>query len=149
LKNRTDAISIEQVTWQDAQQDLRHIRTRVFIVEQHVPPELEWDEHDADCIHLLAHNRDGRAVGTARILSDGHIGRMAVLHEWRGQGIGSALLQALIDIAQRQSLKKVFLYAQTTAIGFYEQHHFRVISDEFMDAGIPHREMELNLEDNS
>ena len=147
MKNRTDAISIRQVTWQNRQEDLRLIRTQVFIDEQHVPVELEWDEHDADCIHLLAYDNEGKAVGTARMMADGHIGRMAVLKSCRGRGVGSALLNRLIDIARTQQLEKVFLYAQTTAVGFYERHHFHVTSDEFMDAGIPHREMALDLRD--
>lgn len=145
LKNRTDAVTVQQVSWQDGQHALRSIRSQVFIEEQHVPPELEWDEHDAGSIHLLARDGEGNAVGTARMLADGHIGRMAVLKPWRGQGVGSALLQTLVAIARRQGLQKVFLYAQTMAIGFYQQHQFRITSDEFMDAGIPHREMELNL----
>ena len=143
MKNRTDAISIRQVTWQDSQEDLRLIRTQVFIDEQHVPVELEWDEHDADCIHLLAYDNEGKAVGTARMMADGLIG----LIKADGRGVGSALLNRLIDIARTQQLEKVFLYAQTTAIGFYERHHFHVTSDEFMDAGIPHREMALDLRD--
>lgn len=153
-------ITLRQVSWDEAKTQLGSIRTRVFIEEQHVPPELEWDEHDNACIHLLAlatgsgeadspANNDpagsGTPVGTARMLADGHIGRMAVLREWRHQGVGSALLSALLDIARQQGLSRVFLFAQTSAIEFYQQHHFTITSDEFMDAGIPHREMALTL----
>jgi len=145
LKSRTDEVTIRRTTWDRDQPALRAIRTQVFIEEQHVPVELEWDEHDACSIHLLACDREGNAVGTARMLKDGHIGRMAVLKSWRGQGVGNALLQTLIEIARQQALEQVYLYAQTSAIGFYQRHHFHITSDEFMDAGIPHHEMTLNL----
>ena len=143
------AISIKQVAWDEYQQPLSNIRETVFIKEQHVPPELEWDEHDADCLHLLACNNNDEGlveyIGTVRMLNDGHIGRMAVLAEWRNQGVGSTLLAKLISIARQQQLEKVYLYAQTSAIEFYLQHQFNIVSDEFMDAGIPHREMEHKL----
>lgn len=132
---------IIEVSWEQDKASLQFIRETVFIQEQQVPVELEWDEYDSECTHVLALDDTDNPIGTARMLRDGHIGRMAVLPEWRAQGVGSALLQCLIDCARRQQLTRVFLYAQTTAIPFYQQHHFEIISDEFMDAGIPHREM--------
>ena len=124
---------------------IKTVREKVFIQEQHVPEELEWDEHDAKAIHVVAIDTHNQVIGTARLLADGHIGRMAVLTAWRKTGIGSAMLQKLLSIAKERGLSKVFLHAQTSAIGFYENHGFRSLGEEFMDAGIPHRYMEKEL----
>ena len=124
---------------------IKTVREEVFIQEQRVPEELEWDEHDTKAIHVVAIDTHNQVIGTARILTDGHIGRMAVLAEWRKMGIGSAMLDKLLSIAKERGLTKVFLHAQTSAIGFYKNHDFRVLGEEFMDAGIPHRYMEKEL----
>ena len=116
------------------------IREQVFIEEQQVPPELEWDGLDPECIHVLATLGDGTAIGTARML-DGHIGRMCVLPEWRGCGAGRALLEALLSHAREQHIRKLVLNAQTGATGFYEKSGFNATGPVFMDAGIPHRRM--------
>lgn len=137
--------SIERLHWQSGQHDLRVIRQRVFIEEQQVPVALEWDEHDADALHLLARDGQGQPIGCARILADGTIGRMAVLPAWRRHGIGRALLAAAIDYAREQGWPKVRLSAQTHAIGFYQHAGFTVCSDTYLDAGIPHRDMTLRL----
>lgn len=137
---------VQVVHWQAQAPALRAIRTAVFIQEQQVPEELEWDEFDAVSVHVLALDAAGQPVGTARLLPDGHIGRMAVLKQWRGQGIGSALLRALLqELLQRQQ-KKAMLNAQTYAVPFYEKFGFKVCSEEFMEAGIPHVQMELFIE---
>jgi predicted GNAT family N-acyltransferase len=141
----TTSFQIQQASWQAHKKDLIRIRTEVFINEQLVPPDLEWDGYDQDCWHVLAQTAEGEAVGTGRMLYDGHIGRMAVLSEFRDQGIGSALLKALLTIARHQGIKEVFLHAQTRAVPFYLKHGFTIISDEFMDAGIPHVTMRLAL----
>ena len=125
---------------------IKAVREQVFIQEQHVPEELEWDEHDARAIHVVALDPNDQVIGTARLLDDGHIGRMAVLEAWRNNGIGSAMLEKLLLLAQQHELSKVFLHAQTAAIGFYENHGFRTLGEEFMDAGIPHRYMEKDLD---
>lgn len=137
------AVSIltQQVTWSQAKNELAGIREQVFVKEQNVPVELELDEHDAHCYHLLAYDEKGRAVGTVRLLPDGHIGRMAVLSQHRGKGIGSQLLIKIVELAVSLGLNSVYLHAQTQAVGFYEKHQFRVSGDEFMEAGIPHVQM--------
>lgn len=117
------------------------IRRRVFIEEQKVPEELEWDEYDERAFHVVALTGNKEPVATGRIKKDGHIGRMAVLKNYRQQGIGSSILLALLDIARRQHLTTVYLHAQVNAIGFYEQHGFVCSSDEFLDAGIIHKTM--------
>lgn len=121
-----------------------HIRQQVFIEEQHVPVALEWDEFDASAWHLLA-CVDGEAVACARVLPDGHIGRMAVLPEWRRQGVGQALLQRAIQQCRQCDLKYARLSAQMHAIGFYQQAGFEVCSAAYPDANIMHVDMQLEL----
>ena len=137
--------TIRETTWQAAGEQLRAIREAVFMREQGVPEDLEWDGLDAHCIHLLAESEEGESIGTVRLLADGHIGRMAVLREWRNKGVGTALLRRIIEIARKSGVQRVVLNAQTAAIGFYERAGFTASGDEFMDAGIPHYRMELAL----
>ena len=124
---------------------IKSVREQVFIQEQHVPEEMEWDGLDDAAIHVVAQDKHAQVIGTGRLLEDGHICRMAILQEWRHQGVGSALLKELLLIAQQRQLSKVFLHAQTTAIGFYERYGFSVRGKEFMEAGIPHRYMERHF----
>ena len=133
--------TVLEVSWQESEPALQGIRKTVFISEQNVPESLEWDGLDAQCLHLLVVDLQGQPIGCARLLASGHIGRMAVLSEWRGRGVGAALLRALLDIARRQSHPEVFLNAQTYAVGFYEKYGFERLGDEFLDAGIPHFKM--------
>lgn len=136
-------VPVQIVSWENAASALRAIRTAVFIYEQGVPEELEWDEFDAISVHVLAINVAGKPVGTARLLPDGHIGRMAVLKEWRKQGYGSAMLQELLKELERRHQPEAQLNAQTSAIPFYQKFGFRVLGEEFMEAGIPHVKMAL------
>lgn len=138
-------ISIEIVDWQAAQVRISPIREAVFIEEQHVPIELEWDGLDAECTQILVLSGD-EAVGTARMTAEGKIGRMAVLKPWRGQGVGSQLLSTLIAVGREAQLAYVTLDAQVTAIAFYQRFGFRVVSQSFIDAGIEHQTMTLMLE---
>lgn len=124
---------------------IRRIREMVFIHEQRVPAELEWDGLDEDAAHVLAELSNGTPVGTARLLVDGHIGRVAVLPAWRGVGVGTSLLKTLLDVAREQGHRRVFLGAQIPAIGFYERLGFMSYGEEFMDAGIAHRHMAREL----
>ena len=130
-----------QGSWQEYRRELGVVRRAVFIEEQCVPEELEWDEFDESCHHVLVTDPANRPVGTGRIKPDGHIGRMAVLNDCRGQGIGSAILAAMLGYAKQQHYPRVFLHAQITAIPFYEKYGFIVCSTRFMDAGIPHKSM--------
>lgn len=131
--------------WQTDAPLLRTIRETVFIREQHVPVELEWDEFDAVSTHILAFSSEDNPIGTARLLPDGHLGRMAVLKAWRGHGIGGAMLKALLDIARQRGLQQVILHAQVTARSFYDGHGFVVSGDTFIEAGITHVKMILKL----
>lgn len=132
-------------SWRDDRAALAELRRQVFIVEQGVPESMEWDAADAACIHALAHDMTGLPIGTGRLLSDSHIGRMAVIPAWRRHGVGSAVLDFLIESARQRGHEAVHLNAQTHALDFYIRHGFIAHGDEFMDAGIPHRKMTLKL----
>lgn len=118
--------------------ELAAVRRAVFIDEQGVPEALEWDEHDAVSTHWLAVLADGTPVGCARLLPDGHIGRMAVLPAWRGLGIGRMLLDAALACALAHGLRVARLSAQTHAADFYRRAGFVVAGETYEEAGIPH-----------
>jgi len=124
--------------WDSLKDDAQPVRYQVFVLEQQVPLELEWDEMDAPSLHAVAYDAQDRPVATGRLLPDGHIGRMAVLQPWRGQGVGGEVLRALIDAAARRGDAAVVLNAQVHAAEFYVRHGFVRFGAEFMEAGIPH-----------
>lgn len=142
-----NSYTLHIASWRNDNSALRTIRAAVFIQEQGVPVELEWDEWDANCTHVLVRDSEGEPVGTARLLPDGSIGRMAVLKEWRGRGVGRALVQWLLQEAQRRQMQQVALNAQISAVGFYRKFDFQTIGETFQDAGIPHVRMVLRLRD--
>jgi len=133
--------TIRDVTWAREATKLRAVRVAVFVVEQNIPEELEWDEHDAVSAHALAEDRDGVPIGCGRLLPDGHIGRLAVLSDWRGQGVGAALLLHLVALARTQGHARVLLNAQAHAMPFYARYGFAPSGAPFIEAGIPHQEM--------
>ena len=137
--------SVRVLPWTEALALARPVREAVFIIEQRVPRELEWDEWDARSDHALAVDENGRAIGTARLLPDGRIGRMAVLKEQRGTGVGAALLQTLLARARARGMTRITLHAQTHAAGFYRRFGFSARGGELFEAGIPHLEMALDL----
>jgi predicted GNAT family N-acyltransferase len=131
---------IELMSWENARAQASAIRLAVFVEEQGVPREIEMDEIDAQCVHALAFE-DGAAVGTGRLLPDGHIGRMAILKPWRGRGIGSAILHSLIEAARRRGDREVMLSAQVHAVDFYRAHGFAPEGEVYEEAGIAHQAM--------
>lgn len=133
-------IRVRVADWQKDNADIRRIREAVFIAEQSVPPELEWDAEDAGALHFLALEGD-YPVGTARLLPDGEIGRLSVLKDWRGLNVGDTLLTAVIAEAEQRDLKEQKLSAQVYATAFYERFGFTVVSEEFLEAGLPHVDM--------
>ncbi len=137
--------TISILAWDKALPLARPVREEVFVAEQKVPLELEWDEWDERSDHAVARDAGGQAIGTARLLPDGRIGRMAVLREWRRRGVGAALMEALLQKAREQSMSRVTLHAQTHAAGFYRRFGFSERGGEFWEAGIPHVEMTLEL----
>lgn len=132
------------VTWASHQRQLRAVRTPVFIEEQAVTPEFEWDDIDATAVHLLA-TLDHEPIACLRIIEYKKIGRMAVLKNYRGRGLGAALLREAVAICKKQGSKSVYLSAQTHAIEFYRKAGFKQISDEYCDVDIPHVDMQLDL----
>ena len=125
------------------------VRTAVFVREQGVPQEMEWDAHDADSLHVVARNALGQAVGTARLLAQangaGRIGRMAVHRALRGTGVGQTLLQALLAVARSRGDAEAFLHAQRSAEKFYLRQGFKARGEPFEEAGISHIEMAIKL----
>ena len=140
--NKPD-FTIRPAKWPQDLGSLRAVREQVFVIEQKVPLSLEWDDMDSRSEHVLAFNSSERPIGTGRLLPDGHIGRMAVLKEWRGQGIGSAILEALMLLGWENSHEALVLNAQVAAAPFYERHGFEKHGEIFDEAGIPHIEMSL------
>lgn len=132
---------VRRAEWAEDGDAIRAVRLDVFVDEQEVPADLEFDEHDATSVHLLAADSHGQPIGTGRLLSDGHIGRMAVVKAWRGRGVGGALLKRFIELAAAAGLPETILSAQTHAIPFYERYGFVAEGDPYLDAGIPHRTM--------
>ena len=137
-------ISVRVVPYAREAITLRAIRDEVFVREQNVPLELEHDEDDLNCTHVLA-CVDGVPAGTGRLLDDGKIGRMAVLARYRGCGVGRALLDALLRIAQENGMTETYCSAQYTAIGFYERAGFQTEGPLYEEAGITHQLMRLRL----
>lgn len=136
---------VEPADYRTDFQDLRRVRETVFVVEQKVPLEMEWDAQDPLCQHVLARDGEDRPIGTGRLSPEHRIGRLAVLPEWRGRGVGSALLRTLLDCARMQHWDTVELHAQVDAIGFYLQHGFEPFGAEFDEAGIRHQAMRQTL----
>ena len=138
-------LKIEIVKWVDSYIPLTIIREKVFIEEQKVKPQFEWDGLDEDAIHFLAYKHE-KAVGCARSLvikNHMQLGRMAVLKEYRNNGIGSFLIEKAITTAKLNQLSKISISAQCHAIDFYKKFGFEVTSEIYLDAGISHQDMEL------
>ena len=133
--------------WPADQQAIKSVRERVFVDEQQVPPELEWDGTDHRCHHvvvfLTSAAGEPQPVATGRLQPDGKIGRMAVLPEHRSSGLGGKILKLLINKAKSTEMQCVFLSAQVHALAFYSQHGFRAYGDTFDEAGIQHRAMSM------
>ena len=130
--------TLREGAWDELKDAAFAVRDAVFVQEQGVPLEMEVDEFDPLSRHLLVRATDGTAIGTARLLPDGHLGRIAVLASWRGKGVGRALMDGLLDMAQQAGLAHLALHAQTQAAGFYRAFGFVATGDAFMEAGIPH-----------
>lgn len=135
---------IEVLAWEQARAHAAPIRFAVFVEEQGVPRDIELDDLDVRCLHALCFEGSS-PVGTGRLLPDGHIGRMAVLRRWRGRGIGSRILNALIDEARRRGHRQVALSAQVHALSFYRAHGFVEEGAEYLEAGIRHQAMRRAL----
>lgn len=140
---------IEIGEWSLMQAAAQTVRTAVFVNEQGIAPDDEWDEKDASALHAVLFDVHGQALGNARLLQPSttvaKVGRMAVLKEARGRGYGARLLQTLIRCARQHGHKEVRLSAQCSALGFYAAHGFVEVGEPFDEVGIAHLEMVLSL----
>jgi predicted GNAT family N-acyltransferase len=137
--------TVRVTDWDHDAAGIRAVREAVFITEQRIPPAEEWDAHDAVVPWVLAESADGEPIGCGRLLPDGHVGRMAVLAAWRGRGVGETMLRELLMLARERGDTESILSAQVHAIPFYARLGYAVRGEEYMEAGIPHREMRLDL----
>ncbi|WHI49355.1 GNAT family N-acetyltransferase [Microbulbifer sp. MLAF003] len=131
---------IRPAEWNSERERIRAIREAVFVREQNVPMELEWDDQEESAQHFLVF-RTGIPVGTGRLTTDGKIGRMAISKAARGLGLGAQLLIAICNHAKQHGYRKVYLHAQQHAKGFYAKAGFTTEGPVFYEAGIPHIKM--------
>ncbi len=136
---------VELMTWEQAQPVAGPLRFAIFVGEQNVPAGIELDDLDASCVHAIAYDADGKAIGTGRLLPDGQIGRMAVVVEWRRRGIGAEILAALVEEARKRGHAEVVLSAQLQAAEFYREAGFVAEGKVYEDAGILHQKMRRKL----
>ena len=136
---------VKLMAWEKAQPVAGPLRLAIFVGEQNVPSGIELDDLDASCVHAVAYDVDGKAIGTGRLLPDGHIGRMAVVVEWRRRGIGAEILETLINEARNRGHKQAVVSAQLQAAEFYRNHEFVAEGKVFEEAGILHQHMRLTL----
>lgn len=137
-----DTVIVSEVEFSESLAEIRAVRFTVFVDEQQVPAEIEMDEWDERSKHVLA-TSNGVAVGTGRLLPDGHIGRVAVLAAWRGKGVGLRLMEELMRLGSAANMPRFVLSAQIQAVPFYERLGFVVKGETYEEAGIPHVEMFL------
>ena len=138
-----DDITVSIVNWSERQAEIASVRRAVFIEEQNVPESIELDGKDPDCRHVLACDRSGAPVGTARISASGRIGRMAVLREYRRLGVGREILREIMDYGRANGITDFHVSSQVSAVGFYKKMGFVPYGEEFEEAGIMHIGMRL------
>ena len=138
-------LNIQHADWAIVEREARHIRTAVFIEEQGITAEDEWDDQDTIALHFMVYDEQ-KAIATARLLSNHSVGRVAVLSQYRGHGIGRILMQQIIAQAKIEKRPRLKLSAQVHAIHFYESLGFAVQGSEYLDCGIPHVDMTMILD---
>ncbi len=139
------SFSVRSASWPDDRDALVAVRMEVFVEEQQVPAEIEVDGADAGCVHALAVDADGEAIGTGRLDGDGHIGRVAVLAAHRRRGVGTALMRHLTEVARARGDARIEISAQLRAMPFYEALGYVANGPVYLEAGIEHRQMSLAL----
>jgi predicted GNAT family N-acyltransferase len=138
-------IDISIVSWSDKQSELASVRRAVFIEEQNVPERIEQDGKDSTYCHVLASDKEGKPIGTARMDKNGKIGRMAVLRDYRGRGIGRQMLQVIMDRGRSNGITHFHVSAQIGALEFYQKMGFEPYGGEFEEAGIKHVSMKIRV----
>ena len=133
------------MTWEQAQPIAGPLRFAVFVGEQNVPSGIELDDKDAQCVHAIAFDDAGKAIGAGRLRPDGHIGRLVVVKDWHRRGIGAAILEALTEEARKRGHAKVRLSAQLQALEFYREHGFAADGKIYKEAGMLHQKMRKTL----
>ena len=131
--------------WDKLEQDAKFIRKQVFIIEQNIPEEEEWDDQDMISDHFVVYDQD-QPIATARLLQNNSVGRVAVLKTYRGQGIGRMIMLEIIRQAHQQDRTFLQLSSQVHAISFYEKLGFSIEGDAYDECGIPHIKMQLVIE---
>jgi predicted GNAT family N-acyltransferase len=136
-----DSVENLRVSLADWEQDstaIHAVRNTVFSAEQGISETLDFDGRDHECVHVLARAGQGKTIGTARMLPDGHVGRIAVYKEWRGKGVGTRLTEYLTEVARDRGFEAIHLHSQAQAAGFYSRLGFESRGEMFMEAGIEH-----------
>ena len=133
-----DRLQIRLARWEQDSAAIRAVRNAVFSIEQGIAEALDFDGRDHECVHVLASIGDGESIGTARMLPDGHVGRIAVHKEWRGQGVGTRLAGYLTEVARDRGFEAIHLHSQARAAGFYSRLGFEARGESFLEAGIEH-----------
>ena len=141
--------TVSVADWARDLSNLREIREQVFIIEQKVPAVAEWDDIDAQSLHVIARDDEGRPIGTGRLTPQNTIGRVAVIAAWRGLGVGDALMHALLAAARERGVARVELHSQTHAKRFYERLGFVAFGGEYLECFIRHQSMAIDLGTNS
>ena len=133
-----DTLQLRLAGWEQDSAAIRAVRNAVFSVEQGISETLDFDGRDHECVHVLARVGEGETIGTARMLPDGHVGRIAVHKEWRGRGVGTRLVEYLTEVARGRGFAEIHLHSQVQATEFYSRLGFEARGDTFMEAGIEH-----------
>lgn len=143
--NSADTLQVRLAAWEADSPEIRAVRNTVFSDEQGISETLDFDGRDRECVHLLAYLADGENIGTARMLPDGHVGRIAVHRQWRGKGVGTRLVEYLSEVARERGFTEILLHSQVQAAAFYSRLGFEARGDTFMEAGIEHVSMVRTL----
>jgi len=133
-----DTLKVALADWETDSAAIRAVRNTVFSDEQGISEALDFDGRDNECVQVLARVGDGEIVGTARMLPDGHVGRIAVHERWRGRGVGTRLVECLTEVARDRGFTEIYLHSQAQAADFYTRLGYETRGDTFMEAGIEH-----------
>jgi len=143
--NQLSSLLVQCVKFDKYKDDISFIRNKVFIQEQKIPKELEWDLHDNPAWHYIIKTTDAGIIAYARLLPSGKLGRVAVLKQWRRQGIGSKLITTICKNAVKYGIDTIYISSQSSAVNFYNDLGFQLVGEIFFEAGIEHQSMIKNL----